>query len=236
MSWKTGFLAFVAIAAVAVATPHKVELAFETLALKNGKTLPNGTVRSYDPASGNVVVMSGRSIVSLQIELLPDEVAARIAALVPSESKDEARAAREERRRTAQEQKKQNERGAARAAAEAARAKDARQARQHESQEELRQAKISRAAREAAAARARRYFTYESKPGSGATVTVRREVEVEEPVPVTGWPDRYRVKGSIGLEYYDSKGRSFNNSIRDFEVIVQGDERGNVKVVDFSPR
>jgi hypothetical protein len=60
-------------------------------------------------------------------------------------------------------------------------------------------------------------------------------MELSEPEDIIGWMGRQRVKGLIMLEYYDSKGRSFNSMMAHFEVIVETDDKGQSKVIDFTP-
>ena len=214
---------------VCFGAPHKIDLNLETLELKNGESLRAVVLRSYDPANGRVIVAVERQISSIQLELFPDELAGRIRAMVPSEEKDLERQLREERKRIQREDARRN--AATNAAGD--RTTPSR-TKAEERRAEQAKARILSQVKSVAASRATRYFRYEQKSGSGHTVTVRRDVELEEPEEVAGWENRYRVKGTIGLEYYDSYGRSFNTTSRTFEMLVQVDQRGNAKVVDFT--
>lgn len=223
-----------ALLAAAWAAPHKIEMPVENLVLKNGQKYANGTIQSFDHASGKVVLMADRKITSLQLELLPDELADRIIAMVPDETQDAIRAEKSAR--------KQQEADAARtkAAQEKARAEELSRgaaegrARAAETAKETKQEQMKAETTRLARTRADRYFRYEFRPGSGATVQIRRDIDLEEPVEVAGWANRYRVQGQIGLEYYDSKGRSFNSTVQRFEVTAQGDNQGRMTVVDFT--
>lgn len=226
---------FAALAITIVASvhgaPQKVDIAFDSLALKNGRTLSQGVVKTYDPETRRVVIVCGKDITSIPPGLLPDDLASQLDRIVPrgpSRSENEP-----PRRAPAHTADRRNQDATPPKAAESrSDAPATNEAKQRDALNSL----IKRRAKEAASRRADRYFRYEMKPGSGATFVIRRDVEVEEPQEVPGWDRRYRVRGTIGLEFYDSKGNSFNSTIRSFEVMVEGDKDGNVNVVDFSQR
>lgn len=227
--------AFVALHSLAIGKPHTLDLVFEKLELKNGRTLAAGKIRSYDPSTGRTVVFVSREVVSLQIELLPDELQQRIVSLAPSESREAQRELRENERREESAAAEQRRRELAEERSKVRRqAAESDAARVEGTAEQLAQKHIA-AAKRAAYTRADRYYRYEMKLGSGATFVVRRDIELTEPEAVPGWENRYRIKGTIGLEFFDSRGSSFSNALRSFEVIVKGVERGNAAVLDFTP-
>lgn len=88
--------------------------------------------------------------------------------------------------------------------------------------------------KEAAAAHARRYFQYEFKAGSDAIVVTELDLEMNQPQMVDGWPGRYRTTGRALLTFYESKGRSFSRSACAFEVLTEGKAGEPLKIVDFS--
>jgi hypothetical protein len=233
---KKCYLVCLVLTAAAVAAPFDVDLSYDALQLKNGRSLNKAVIKSYDHENGKVVILVDRSLTSIQIELLPDEIAQRIIAMVPPESKALERTDRTERKhdqhaaRTddAQAARDRTER-LQREAAEARRAQD-------EARESQQAERFVSQSLELAKTRAYRYYRYENKPGSGYVLIVRRGIELEDPVEVPGWGKRLRISGQVDLEFYDSYGRSFNATTAKFEVITEMDDKGHVKVVDFSPK
>ena len=219
--------AFVSIAASA--SPSKVDVQVASLELKNGKVLPAATIKTFDHETGNVVILSDRSISSVQLELLPDDLAHQVMALVPPEAKAIARddrLARETEKRIA----------AAKAEAAARKREFDRKDRSGAAQLELaaqREREKMDYLKATARTRADRYFRYDFIHG-GSTYVFSTDLEVEEPEPVMGWYGRYRVRGHAGIRYYVSKGSSLNTTTRDFEVMLQEDGKGNLKTVDFT--
>jgi hypothetical protein len=229
---KAKTVLFLVACATASAVPHKVDVRFESLALRNGTTLSQGTIKSYDPATGRVVLQAARAITSCQIELLPDDVAAQVVSLVPDAETDAAmtaKARRETNERAAQEiARKNREQQAEAAKARAAQAKSETPARPDDA--------VQTRAKRMAYEKAYRYYRYEFKPASGSIAIIGQGVQVDEPVAVAGWDRRYRVTGNVGLEFYDSRGRSFDRTTRAFEVLVGPDSNGNPVVLDFTAK
>jgi hypothetical protein len=86
----------------------------------------------------------------------------------------------------------------------------------------------------AALARARNFYRYEHKAGSDSIRVTAINFETDDPEAITGWEGRYRVQGRVLLEYFDSKGYSFNRTTDRFEVITEQKGRGSIKVIDFT--
>lgn len=228
------FTPFFLSAVVAFAAAYDVNLPYASLALKNGRTLTDVTIKSFDHQNGKVVVMAGRTLHSLQIELLPDEVAARVFALVPEESKALAReekAGRKQEQRVQQKTKQELKRQTREERKVDTEAR--KQASRDNADAQARERLVART-KQLARAKADHYFRYEYKPGSGSSVVIRQGVTLGEPEEVSGWPGRCRVTGNVGLQFYDSRGSSFSTTVREFEVTVQKNARGVEEVVDFT--
>lgn len=221
-------------AVVAVAAAYDVNLTYDSLVLKNGQTLTDARIKSYDHANGKVVVMAGRKLLSLQIEMMPDEVAARISALVPEEKKALAREAQAERKQGKREQVSTAKVNNRQTLENRRQETEARERKNRERAEAQASAQLLAKTKQLARAKADHYFRYEYKAGSGSTVVIRQGVTVGEPEEVLGWPGRCRVKGNVGLQFYDSRGSSFTTTTREFEVIVEKDDKGVEQVVDFT--
>jgi hypothetical protein len=231
---KLSVLLFGLLVVSASAAPHVIDLKFENLTLRNGQKLQNGTIKSYDHANGKVVINADRQITSIQIELLPADVAERVISLVPEEVKDNARQEKADRKQqkktsaqnSAAQTKSANDAWLKANADAGVRSEEAKKVREKES--------VRQQAKSLAYSRANRYFRYELKPGSGSVYITGSGIQMEEPIEVTGWDRRYRVAGTVGLEYYDTRGRSFQTLTSRFEVIVGPDSNGSVVALDIS--
>jgi hypothetical protein len=87
---------------------------------------------------------------------------------------------------------------------------------------------------DAARARAQRYFRYEHQMGSNSILVQSVSVELTVPVSVPGWTGRFETKGSAFIEYYDSKGRSFQRATSTFEVTTEQKPGEALQVIDFT--
>lgn len=73
----------------------------------------------------------------------------------------------------------------------------------------------------AALTRARSYYRFEFKIGSDAAAVTGLELDATPPQPIPGWDGRYRIAGAAYLEFYDSRGRSFQRRQSAFEVVTE---------------
>lgn len=86
-----------------------------------------------------------------------------------------------------------------------------------------------------ATAHVRRYYKFEYRTGSNAIAVTDSDIDIEETEPVTGWTNRYRTKGKVFLEIYDSVGGgSFRRGSSRFEVLTEQKPGERIKVVDFT--
>ncbi len=89
----------------------------------------------------------------------------------------------------------------------------------------------------AASAHVRRYYKFEYRSGSNSIAVTDTDIAIEETEPVTGWTNRYRTKGKVYLEIYDSiGGGSFRRGTSRFEVLTEQKPGELIKVVDFTRR
>jgi hypothetical protein len=86
----------------------------------------------------------------------------------------------------------------------------------------------------AALERAQNFYRYEHKAGSDSIRVTAVNFETDDPEAITGWEGRYRIQGRVLLEYFDSKGYSFNRATDRFDVITEQKGAGSIKVIDFS--
>ena len=86
----------------------------------------------------------------------------------------------------------------------------------------------------AARARAYRHYRYEYQAGSNSISVTTLDFEFGVPQPVPGWTGRCCTEGKAFLEFYDSKGRSYQRATSTFEVVTEQKPNEGLKVVDFS--
>ncbi len=78
------------------------------------------------------------------------------------------------------------------------------------------------------------FFRYDYLAGLNGAVVSRLDLELENPTPVTGWPNRFAVEGNCALEYYDSFRVGYNKKRAGaFRVLVESKD-GQVKAIDLS--
>jgi hypothetical protein len=87
---------------------------------------------------------------------------------------------------------------------------------------------------DAAHARAVRYYRYEHQMGSNSIIVQSVSLEVTAPTAVPGWTGRDRTDGKAYIEFFDSKGRSFQRTTSTFEVTTEQKPGEALQVVDFS--
>lgn len=87
-----------------------------------------------------------------------------------------------------------------------------------------------------AATRASRFFRYEFKAGSDSITVTVLNVDIATCESISGWKGRYRTQGHAFLEFFDSKGSSFQRANRGFEVITEEKSPGQLAVIDFTQK
>jgi hypothetical protein len=190
---------------------------FTRLDLTDGRTLRDVTVKSYDPATGRVLLLAGRTALSLPVALIPAPFDAQVKAAAPVAGSNLTTIAPRP----------------VPAAAPAAVSPRVVPVQVSAAPATPRAAPVSRH-REAAANRARRFFTYEFQAGSSSISVYECEIETEESEAIAGWDGRFRTQGRAYLQFYDSRGRSFSRTTSRFEVITEQKPGKEVTVVDFT--
>jgi hypothetical protein len=82
--------------------------------------------------------------------------------------------------------------------------------------------------------RANRYYRYEHQVGSNSISVTALEFDLGTTTPVPGYPGRCRTEGKAFIEYFDSKGRSYQRTTSTFEVLTEQKPGEEIKVIDFS--
>jgi len=203
----------VGIARAAVEPPPS----FARIDLMDGRTIRDVTVRSYDPTSGKVLLLAGRTAMNVPLALFPSPFDEQVKAAVPLAGSNLTTVTPRPAPVVVTRPVTQVVRVASPSSQSVARDDGARA--RH---------------RAAAVKRAERFFTYEFQAGSSAISVYGRDIEIEETEAIEGWPGRYRTKGRAYLQFYDSRGRSFSRTNSRFEVITEQKPGREVAVVDFT--
>lgn len=239
LSMKTSLLLLAfALLGTAHAALIKIHARYERLDLKDGRRLENVVVQTYDTMKDRVVVLvEGREATTVPLTVLPDEVAALVRERIPLQSEDEMATESThpvEGRADTRQREKDLDRHA-RIEAEA----DARAVRRFKAKEAdtIAAPRGDRAAANVAAAAeelARHYFLYEADPHSSIGRVYDTQLMLDSPEPVSGWTDRWRVRGKVGLQYVTRNIGAMGRETRDFEMLIEAPAGAPPKLVDIT--
>ncbi len=225
------------IAGPAIAVVVDFEFRYDKVQLKNGRSLEDVVFKTYNTANERVTAVTGkRQAMSVRLADLPEEIVARIKERVPvlteqeaSEDKTQVKESRQEAKTRAREIEK-------RAAVEVKANRDAQrrldvgQAAAARAEESRQRAEVARAARTLAS----HYFTYEADPYSSVGYVFGSNIILEDPEPVAGWSNRWRVKGKVGIQYLTRDAGAVGRNTKDFELLIDAPAKGKPKLVDVT--
>jgi hypothetical protein len=210
---------------------------YDRVELKNGRKLENVAFRTYDTLTGRVGAVAGeKQALTLRFADLPDEIAARIRERAPVQTEDEVKAEKKEAEEAKSEARRRSreleQRGAeaAKADRDAQRQLDVKRA----EAEMQRQGRAATTVAEAAKTLATHYFTYEADRYSSAGYVFGSDVLLEDPEPVPGWTDRWRVRGKIGVQYLTRNAGAVGRNFKEFEMLIDAPAKGSPKLVDVT--
>lgn len=233
-------LVFVFGAIAALAARDDVPLEFTRLDLKDGRKLKNVVVKSYDAASGKVLLIANKKAFTVSIDLIPLPFAEQLKVGAPAAGASVATiaappvATRQKIGSTADQYS--GERGIPGSARTVPTVRIERPTRMTHppapttpsfpaalpaaSAEMARQE--AEAHREVALGRAENYYRFEHRAGSDNIKVTVLSIDALDPKAVEGWKGRYRTEGKVFLEFYDSiHGGSFQRATSTFEVMTQ---------------
>lgn len=188
--------------------------------LSDGRVFHDAVVVSQTP--GRISIRHREGISQVEKYLLTGDLAARYpadAATVEREDSRHASAAQVTERRRAESAMAKSRRAAVNAS-------DPDREARAEAAEWARMARI----RDCAEAYARSHF----ERLEGSSWSFSSGAEIDDPVPMAGWNDQWRVSGLVALRDIHSQGGLTSQS-RKFEVIVKW-ENGRFRVIDFNLR
>lgn len=202
--------------------------------LADGRVLENARAVSQDAA--NVVFAHGGGITKIDKRLLP----AALAELFPLDRRAaaiERKQAEATRAFALREMRDREEAARRRAEIERERTSHVLSPVQREwAKSNARPVATQREVELAAKDHARRYFENEKKTGSGSNLVFDFNATLESVEEVPGWSNRWSVEGAAYYKVYDSKGTAFSGRSKKFAAYVQADEKGGLKVEDFTER
>jgi hypothetical protein len=212
-------IAWLFLAIGVAASAGEVPLKLARLDLVDGRTLTNVVIKSYDAATGRLLLVADGTAMLIPVSLVPPPFGERIKTSAPAAGATTSVVTMLPAGPAPAVTSPQSAPAAAGspAAAEADRL-------------------LLASHRKVAAERARRYYEFESWSGSSAISVTKLDIQTEPPGPIDGWPGRCRTRGTAYLEFFDSKGRSFSRSSGRFEVITELKPDGSVTAVDFTPK
>ncbi len=197
----------------------QINLSVPTLALKDGTTHRDVTIKTFDPAIGRVMILEGKTFTTEPISFFPDDLAAKLRSMAPPQ---------------ASEPEKPSTVVPAPAAPRPS-APPPEVTRSHE-EKALSPERAEAAARAAIKAHAYNYFRYTYRFGSNS-VTVRSVAfEWQEIEAVQGWTGRYRMAGKAYIDYFDSVGNSFSRIDPAFEILCDVSGKGATKIIDVTTK
>ncbi|MBI2496590.1 MAG: hypothetical protein HYV75_01200 [Opitutae bacterium] len=223
------------LAVHASAVVVEVNLPYKELRLKDGMLLTDVAVKSFNTTAGTAVLQANKELISLRTSLLPDEVNARLQALIPALSKEEQEAEKKQEaadRMKAAENAERRQRAAeeeARAARAANRDLNVKVAEHTAVKADITLETVARFAQE----RAHAYFKYQADPHSNIGAVIGSDILLDNPEPVPGWTGRYRVEGTAYRQYVNTQASGFERNGRAFEILIQTHDGKKPEIVEI---
>ncbi len=205
--------AFFILAAALHAPAAEVPLKLDRLELTDGRALTNVVIKSYDAASGRLLLVADGTAMLIPVSLVPAPFAERLKSGAPRAGATMSVVA-----------------SAPDSGPKPAPAQPAAAATVGSDQQAL------ASHRQVAEERARRYYEFEYQVGSNAVSVTKLDIQTQPPEAIDGWPGRYRTRGRALLEFFESKGRSFSRGASRFEVVTEQKTDGSVVVIDITTR
>lgn len=209
---------------------------YPVLELKNGKILKNAVLTTYETSTGRVAARADGGLSSIRIADLPNDVVARINERVPKQTEDEIKAEKQriaddhiEAKRRASELEKQRLEEV-KANRNDKRKLDVKKAEAAVVKADATEEDIAKEAK----ALASYYFEYEADKHAPVGWVFDTKVMLEDPEPVPGWTNRWRVNGKIGTKSLSQTGGSFERRSREFEMLIEAQEKGKPKLIDVT--
>ena len=203
-SLRLGLLVALAVTGLAATLPaadkEPLALKYDTFPLTDGRTLTKVVIKSYDPKGEKLLLLADGRALILPVALVPDPLGTRLKEEAP---KSGATTTSTQERKVYAPVAVPGSNGA-----------------RTFSQPVLNADEKVQKHREAARRTAETQLvgTYMR---DGARTWKVAQCEMQEPVPVEGWIDRYRSTGVITLDFFDAKGAKLRSITRHVEVVTE---------------
>jgi hypothetical protein len=223
------------LAGPAVAVTVDVNLPLKELRLKDGLLFTDVAVRSFNTATGTVMLLANKDLLSVRTSMLPDEVSARLKELAPAQTPEEVAAEKQQLaadRSKAVENAERRQRMAeeeAKAARAASRTLSVKTAEQTVAQPDRVLAEVAAFAEQ----RAQAHFKYQDDPHSNIGAVIGSDIFLDHPEPVPGWAGRYRVEGKAYRQYVNNQASGFGRTAKEFEILVQTHEHKKPEIIEI---
>jgi hypothetical protein len=209
---------------------------YDRVELRNGRVLEGVTFKTYDTQTGKVGAVTKKEALTVRVTDLPDNIATKIRERVPVQTDEDVKAEKQraaanlaDAKRRAREQEK-------RLMAEDKKDRDARRKLDVKRAEVAinKESRVERDIASAAKEMATHYFTYEADPHSNIGYVFDTSVRLDDPEPVPGWSNRWRVRGKVGVQYLSNTGSMVRRGSKDFELLIDAPASGKPKLVDIT--
>jgi hypothetical protein len=220
----------------------KLPLRFSRIELTDGRAFDDVVVRSYDAKSGKLLIVTSGKAMTIPVALFPAPFNERLKAAPASGGSVSVTHSVPRPQPDATENADRPDSDVAAPATppppvEVAprRERPERPPARKPAREELHPAEANPIRHQfAARARATRHYRYEYQIGSNLISVTSLDIELSAPQPVPGWTGRCSTEGKAYLEFFDSKGRSYQRATSTFEVVTEQKPGEELKVVDFT--
>jgi len=210
---------------------------YDEVVLKNGRKLEKVTFTTYDTATRKVgAIVGARLATTIRVDDLPDDIVARIKERAPALTEDEMKVEKAQidedkadAKRRVRELEKRTQ-AEAKANRDAQRTLDVKKAEMTLAKESQTEIAVSKAAKELAT----HYFTYEADKHSSVGYVFNSSVILEDPEPVPGWTNRWRVRGKVGVQYLTTNIGAVGRNTKEFEMLIDAPAKGKAKLVDIT--
>lgn len=209
---------------------------YDRVELKNGRRLQDVTFKSYDTLTKKVGAVAGRQVMTLRLGDLPDDIVAKIKERIPeqteAEIKEEKKQAAEDLREAKRRARELEKRAVAETKADrsAQRRLDVKRAEAAIDEESRVKTTVAAAAKELAY----HYFKYEADPHSNVGYVFDSNIILEDPEPIPGWTNHWRVRGKVGVQYLTNNLGSVSRKTKEFELRIEAPPKGKPKLLDVT--
>lgn len=232
--WKLALA--LCVQGTASATLVDFSFRYDRVELKNGRILEGVTFKTYDTQTGKVGAVTKREALTVRVTDLPDDVATKIRQRAPVQTDEDVEAEKRQAATKLADAKRRAREQEKRLVAEDQKDRDARRkldVRQAEGSID-KESRVERDIATAAKEMATHYFTYEADRHSNVGYVFDSSVRLDDPEPVPGWSNRWRVRGKVGIQYLSNTRSMVRRETKDFEMLIEALGNGKPKLIEVT--